>query len=192
MKIHNSFFLLQVENRKYFEEYFGTVGTNEKMRTLLNALAVCADWKTLAKNAPGTHHVEAFRTLYSILKPTLKSTHWPSADMFPHVVPRWPNETEMCLQYILLCKRVRLRWRQPQYMGVYTHVVKVRVALIPRPILLLSSLGLLFRRGKKWLPGYMDALALINSFKRASVPSRAFVHTSVPSRALCVLRSFGV
>ena len=41
------------------------------------------------------------------MKPCLKHTEWPSGSTHPHVVHQWPSQDELCVQYMVLCARIR-------------------------------------------------------------------------------------
>ena len=77
------------------------------MRRLAGASEICWDWAYLCHQHPQPRHILAVQELWSLLKPCLEHTEWPSGSSHPHVVHQWPNQDELCVQYMVLCARIR-------------------------------------------------------------------------------------
>lgn len=90
---------------------FASVGVNEKMDELLMAAASSFDWGTLAHEAPGQLHVDAFQKYVALARPMLEQTLYPAGADFAAVPHAWPCDADLVTQYEELCRRVRLALR---------------------------------------------------------------------------------
>ncbi len=107
----------------------GPVGTNPSMQRLLSATQICFDWATLTQERPAAGHIAAFRDVWALLQPCLRHTLWPSTSSHPHVEHQWPPEAQMCVQYMLLCGRVRDAaredgWMHEKWFHAHAYIVK--------------------------------------------------------------------
>lgn len=91
-----------------YADYFGNVGVNFELQGINEAAATAFNWAKLVFDRPGTTEVLAFDVLQNTLKPLLLKGEKPDATQFPHAQDT-PSRREMNRQYMILCKRIRLR-----------------------------------------------------------------------------------
>jgi hypothetical protein len=139
------------EMAEQFGGYFGSIGTNDTMKTLLDAVSVCWDWQLLAHAEPQRRHIQALNTVYKILRPTLADSFWPPPTHFQHVHPAWPSQRDLGIQYCLLCWRVRraMSGEDGQMLfSRFTKVVQYRVLPLPCPAYLVHLVAFRICSGK--------------------------------------------
>ena len=83
------------------------VGMNASMGQILKDSALAWDWSELIFARPTAEHVVAFKRLNMSLGPLLKNGEYPNVEPFLHVEKSWPQEAEMCAQYVHLASRIR-------------------------------------------------------------------------------------
>lgn len=115
------------------EGYFGSVGSSDVMRSLMENVSIFWNWRHLLHNRPTAYEFKALCKAYEILRPTLRHTRWPPRDSFPHVVRSWPDEKELGYQYALLCWRVRREVLERGGYERFMPIKQVRVQRLPRP-----------------------------------------------------------
>ena len=90
------------ESRLYHGE-----GVNAGMARALQAMNRCFDWTRLAETVPTVEDLREFGVLYTLLRPLLRHTIWPTEADFPEVVHGWPAVDVLLIQYTRLCSRIR-------------------------------------------------------------------------------------
>lgn len=85
----------------------GAVGVHQSMRLLLDAAIVACDWERLLHQQPEAKRITAFREVWRLLAPSLSRTTWPDIERFPLVQHEWPSEALLCVQYVVLLRRLR-------------------------------------------------------------------------------------
>ena len=108
-------------------EYFGSVGTRPQVRILLDSMRACWDMPDMCARPASAEEVVAFKTCYDILKPSLAKTYWPPPEEKPYVKRKWPSERAMCVQYVRLRNRLRLRVNDPAHASRYLTVARYGV-----------------------------------------------------------------
>lgn len=98
---------LVVELHSELDGILGSVGVNDGMAKLLQNSSRCFDWGSLATHAPSAVDVKAFRQVASTMEPLMKLTEYPAHVDFDSVGHTWPTLDELCVQYMMLCRRVR-------------------------------------------------------------------------------------
>ena len=98
---------LVVELHLELDQILGSVGVNDGMASLLQNVAKCFDWGSLARQAPSADHVLAFREVASVMEPLMRLTDYPVHADFQDVSRTWPAFEELAVQYVVLCRRVR-------------------------------------------------------------------------------------
>ena len=147
---------------KTLESYFGDVGTNATMATLLRAAAVFWNWQHLAVHLPTRRETDALFKAYDILLPTFRRTLWPPEDRCPHVQRIWPGKRQLGWQYALLCWRVRRKMADVEFREAIGRTNAVRVMRFLSPPLFLR---LLFRRiFQKKYAGSLRIVLLVHSY----------------------------
>jgi hypothetical protein len=121
-KVSRQDFLLDIELGKAFKDIdaflesvskelkdiFSGVGTNTSMSHLVSMAAKCWDWPRLMFERPTANDVSAFRSLAKLLRPCLEHTLFPTGIReFVGVPASWPRDEDLCVQYMILCGRVR-------------------------------------------------------------------------------------
>ena len=94
---------------KEYADYFGNVGVNADVQVINSAAATCWDWGELCHRRPMVHEVRAYCTLAEKLLPLLELGEKPPETIHPHAQGPWPAIPLLAAQYLLLCKRVRVR-----------------------------------------------------------------------------------
>jgi hypothetical protein len=93
---------------------FSTVGVNDSMAHFFLAAGRCWDWPRLVVERPTVDDVRAVRSLAASLRPCLQHTLMPRrVGDFSAVEDRWPEDDELCIQYVMLCSRVRRALSDP-------------------------------------------------------------------------------
>jgi len=93
---------------KELKDIFSGVGTNTSMSHLVSMAAKCWDWPRLMFERPTANDVSAFRSLAKLLRPCLEHTLFPTGIReFVGVPASWPRDEDLCVQYMILCGRVR-------------------------------------------------------------------------------------
>jgi hypothetical protein len=77
--------------------YFGSAGGNERTVALLADVQRCWDFGRLAYTEPDVDDVKAFLRAFQTLRPTLRSSAWPTR--FPYVQHVWPSRIDLAKQY---------------------------------------------------------------------------------------------
>ena len=98
------------------DDFLGRRGVNGTMLGLYEAAQLVFDWRHLAAGAPEKNHFEALFRLVALLEPILRTTLWPTAPAFPHVLRAWPElrgPNGWFWQYQELGRRVRRAARNP-------------------------------------------------------------------------------
>ena len=86
---------------------YTSVGVNDSMSTLLGHVRECWDWEQLVFERPTAAQIRAFREVATDLEPLLRNTLFPVLPGFEKVPRYWPNVNDLCIEYVVLCERVR-------------------------------------------------------------------------------------
>ena len=129
------------------QDYVGSVGANDHVRSVVESAAKCFDWEVLLRKPPRHEHAEAFLKVYQAMRPTLEHTVWPNRECFPHVDPVWPSARAMFQQYKLLLQRLRERAMSDEAHGVWVlrtpHAYRVTPVVVWRGLAALSRVSFL-------------------------------------------------
>ena len=155
---------------KELKDIFSGVGTNTSMSSLVSMAAQCWDWPRLMFERPTASDVTAFRSLAKLLKPCLQYTLFPTGIReFAGVPAEWPRDEDLCVQYMILCNRVK-RAREASKTGDPNVPMIVRenaATWIHKPQVEVRSLfaGLIIRLtlGKVWKGSWGAAIAARSS-----------------------------
>jgi hypothetical protein len=155
---------------KELKDIFSGVGTNTSMSHLVSMAAQCWDWPRLMFERPTANDVSAFRSLAKLLRPCLEHTLFPTGIReFVGVPAKWPHDDDLCVQYMILCGRVR-RAREASKTGDPSVPMEVRgsaATWMHKPQVEVRSLsaGLTIRLtlGKVWKDSWDAAIAARSS-----------------------------
>ena len=124
-----------------YSSYFGDVGVNLDTQRMNEAGAIAFDWAFLAKNPPQIDHVRAFDTLREALEPVLRRGKVPVGLDYVSADSR-PSARQYNRQYVLLCKRIRVR---EQRASMFSRVTSIFVSSLRVKF---TKWSLLFRQQK--------------------------------------------
>ncbi len=123
-----------------FDDYFGDVGENSAMSSLISSMAVCWDFAELLVSPPNGHHVNAFLNVVGVLRPFLKHTLWPDVVEYPDVKRTWElSDRDLAEQYITLCKRLRIMAGKHLHLERWYPVVAYQVVAVALPGAVLAA-----------------------------------------------------
>jgi len=96
-----------VTMKEEMHNIFTSVGVNDSMSTLLGHVRECWDWERLAFERPTAAQIRAFRSVVTDLEPLFQNTLFPVLPGFENVPRYWKNVNDLCIEYVILCERVR-------------------------------------------------------------------------------------